>query len=193
MSCIAKPEYTMIELPREDLPRHEGAMIERLEQEEGIGLVLTPNRSLSWPGNLVIWGAFSLLVLTIAIGMALAGAWVVLPFAGLEILALLAALYYTSRQCHRQEVLLLTAETLRLEKGIRYKQAEWELPRRWVRLSITMPRRPWRTPELELVHRDTEVSLASFLNREDTRALVAFLERQGIHVERREPDGIVWF
>lgn len=168
-------------------------MIERLEHEEGTGLVLTPNRSLSWQGNLIIWFMVSLLMFTIAMGMILIGAWLVLPFAGLESLALLAALYYTSRQCHRQEFLVLTPETLRLEKGIRYKQSEWELPRRWVRLYITVPRRPWRVPELELVHRDTEVRVASFLNRDDTRELVEFLENRGIRVERRERDEVVWF
>ena len=168
-------------------------MIERLELREGAGIVLTPNRSLSWPGNLMIWLAVTLVVLTVALGMSLVGAWVVLPFAGLEVLGLLAALYHTSRQCHRQEVLVLTSETLRVEKGVIRKECEWELPRRWVRLYINMPQRRWKPMELMLVHRDTEVSLASFLNRDDTRALVAFLEARGIPVERRERNGILWF
>lgn len=168
-------------------------MIERIQTDNGTSLVLTPNRSLSWQGNLILWCAFSLLVLIIASGMALAGAWVVLPFAGLELLGLLAGLYYTSRQCHRQEVLCLTADTVRLEKGLNQKEQEWEMPRQWVRLYLTMPLRGWKPPRLQLVHRDTEVTLAPFLNQEDTRALVDFLESRGILVERQNPHRIVWF
>jgi Integral membrane protein len=122
-------------------------MIERIENDNGTSLVLTPNRSLSWQGNLILWCAFTVLVLVIATGMALAGAWVVLPFAGLELLGLLAGLYYTSRQCHQQEVLHITPETVRLEKGLYQKECEWEMPRQWVRLYLTMPIRGWKPPQ----------------------------------------------
>lgn len=168
-------------------------MIERIQNDNGTSLVLTPNRSLSWQGNLILWCLFAVLVLIIAAGMALAGAWVVLPFAGLELMGLLAGLYYTSRQCHRQEVLHITPETVRLEKGLHEKEREWEMPRQWVRLYLTMPVRGWKPPRLQLVHRDTEVTLASFLNQDDTRDLVAFLESRGIQIERQRPNQIVWF
>lgn len=168
-------------------------MIERIQNDNGTSLVLTPNRSLSWQGNLILWCAFSLVVLVVALGMALAGAWVILPFAGLELMGLLAALYYTSRECHRQEVLHVSSDTVRVEKGLYQKEQEWEMPRQWVRLYLTMPMRGWKPPRLQLVHRDTEVTFASFLNQEDTKALVAFLESKGIHIERQRPHQIVWF
>lgn len=168
-------------------------MIERIQNDNGTSLVLTPNRSLSWQGNLILWCLVVVVVLVVATGMALAGAWVVLPFAGLELLGLLAGLYYTSRQCHRQEVLHITSETVRLEKGLYEKQHEWEMPRQWVRLYLTMPVRGWKPPRLQLVHRETEVTLASFLNQEDTRELVDFLESRGILIERQRPNQIVWF
>lgn len=168
-------------------------MIERIQNDNGTSLVLRPNRSLSWQGNLILWCLLVVLVLTVATAMALAGAWVVLPFAGLELLGLLGGLYYTSRQCHRQEVLHITPGTVRLEKGLYEKEREWEMPRQWVRLCLTMPLRGWKPPRLQLVHRDTEVTLASFLNQDDTRALVSFLENHGIQVERQRPNQVVWF
>jgi hypothetical protein len=37
------------------------------------------------------------------------------------------------------------------------------------------------------------VTLASFLNPEDAKALVALLESRGIQIERQRPNQIVWF
>lgn len=168
-------------------------MIERIQNHNATSLVLTPNRSMSWQGNLILWCGFSMLVVVIVMVLALAGAWVVVPFAGLELLGLLAGLYYTSRKCHRQEVLHINPETVRLEKGLYEKEQEWEMPRQWVRVYLTMPMRGWKPPSLQLVHRDTEVSFASFLNQDDTKDLVAFLESRGIQIERQRPNQVVWF
>lgn len=160
-------------------------MVRQLQRGNDIQVLLTPNRSFSWRGNVAILLSLSAFLLVIVIGMIWAGAWLVLPFAGLELLALTAALYYTARKCQRQEVLIITAETLRLEKGIYRKQAQWELPRKYTRVQLAMPRHPWTPPKLYLYHRDTEVPLAPFLNLADTHKLVETLERGGFLIERR--------
>lgn len=168
-------------------------MVERLRAEQGLRLLLTPNRSLSWPASVRIWLAMAVLTLVIVTGMTLAGAWLVIPFAGLELGALAAAFYYTARQCRKQEVLSISGETLRLEKGINRKQAEWELPRRYTRVHITHPRHPFTPPRLFLRHRDVDVSVGAFLNVEDARTLVAILESQGLQMERARPPLTYWF
>lgn len=160
-------------------------MVRQLQHGDDIQVLLTPNRSFSWRGNVTILLSLCALMLVIVVGMIWAGAWVVLPFAGLELLALTAALYCTARKCQRQEVLIITADTLRLEKGIYRKQAQWELPRRYTRVQLTMPRHPWTPPKLHLSHRDTEVPLAPFLNLKDTNKLIETLEQGGFLVERR--------
>ncbi|MDC0661512.1 DUF2244 domain-containing protein [Marinobacter sp. SS21] len=156
-------------------------------------LILAPNRSLSWHGNVAIWIALALLALLVAVGMALIGAWVVLPFAGIELMALATALYYTAHACQRQEVLIISDHQLRLEKGHRRKQAEWSLPRSYTRLHLTPGAHPESPPKLFLVHRDTSLPLGEFLNRTDTEALIAILERQGIRAERQLRPPSLWF
>ncbi len=48
-------------------------------------ILLRPNRSLTTKGMLALFGAFALLAAIIGTGFALAGAWLVAPFAGLEL------------------------------------------------------------------------------------------------------------
>lgn len=164
-------------------------MVKQLQGNDTIRILLTPNRSLSWRGNLRFLLSLVVLSLVVMAGMVTVGAWVVLPFFGLELSALAGALYYTARRCRQQEVLVVEVERLRLEKGIYRKQAEWAWPRRYTRVLMEVPRHPWTPPALYLSHRDTRVALAPFLNLEDTRSLVRSLERLGFAIEcRRQPD-----
>ncbi|AOY86914.1 hypothetical protein BKP64_01260 [Marinobacter salinus] len=170
-------------------------MVEHLRYPEGIRLLLTPNRSLSWRGNVQIWvGLFTISAL-IATGMGIAGAWVIIPFAGLELAALAAGIYVTSRACQRREVLTIDDADIHLEKGRIEKMAEWTLPRRYARLRLNAPRHPFTPPRMELIHRDTSVALGTFLNIEDTDTLIQLLEGRGLVIERREPDPEIglWF
>ena len=54
-------------------------------------VVIRPNRSLTWRQSLFFIGLVSLLLFTVSGVFASLGYWLVLPFAGLEVLALLAA------------------------------------------------------------------------------------------------------
>ncbi|MDX1456426.1 MAG: DUF2244 domain-containing protein [Marinobacter sp.] len=168
-------------------------MVQQMSEGQELCLLLAPNHSLSWQGNVRIWTVLACLSLLIATGMSLVGAWMVLPFAGLELMALACALYYTAHACQRQEVLKISEHLLRLEKGHRHKQAEWSLPRPYTRLQMTPGAHPDSPPKLFLVHRDTSISLGDFLNRTDTEALVAILQRQGIRTEQRAVHPDFWF
>jgi len=163
------------------------AMVSIQTTPTGTSLRLTPNRSLSWRGNLKILYSLCGLSALIVTGMILAGAWVVLPFVGLELGALAVGLYYTALCCRQQEVLSLDDETLTLEKGVYRRQSRWQWPRRFTRVCLELPRHPWTPPAVYLSHRDDEVPLAPFLNHQDTTELVQALERAGLTVERRQP------
>lgn len=169
-------------------------MVEHLPCDEGIRLLLTPNRSLSWQGSVRVWLALCGVSLLVASLMTWLGAWVVLPFAGLELAAVGAGLYYAARKCRQQEVLEIVGDNLRLEKGRYRKEAEWEMPKRYTRVYIDSPKHPWVPQKLTLSHRDTEVVLANFLNIDDSAKLVSILEGQGLTIQRRrEPYTGLWF
>lgn len=170
-------------------------MVEQLDHPGGTRLLLTPNRSLSWKGNVRIWIGLAVLSAIIGIGWALAGAWVILPFAGLELIAVAAGIYLTSRDCQRKEVLTMEADVIQLEKGRKQKCAQWTLPRPYTRLQMNAPVHPFAPAKLFLSHRDDHVSLGGFLNVEDTERLIETLEALGFTVERKQPDPEIglWF
>ena len=163
-------------------------MVEQLpSDDEGSRYLLTPNRSMSWRGNVRIWLALFALSALIVTGFSLIGAWVILPFAGLELAALAGGFYYTSRQCQKQEVLYLGhGGVIRLEKGIKRKEAEWEMSRQYTRVWQDEPLHPFTPAKLHLQFRNEEISLGGFLNMDDTDALLAILQRYGITIQKRK-------
>ena len=168
-------------------------MIEQIACDEGQRYLLTPNRSMNWKGNVRIWLGLFVLTAVIVTGFSLIGAWMILPFAGLELAALAAGFYYSSRQCQKQEVLVLGLDLIRLEKGMKRKEAEWEMPRQHSRLWQDEARHPFTPPKLHLQFRDQEVSLGHFLNIEDTKTLIAILQCYGILIQKRKKPEPRWF
>lgn len=62
------------------------------------------------------------------------GYWMVLPFAGLEMLALGAALWWSLRGNSYREVISIDGHSVRVQIGRRRPEHEWEFPRAWARL-----------------------------------------------------------
>ena len=81
-------------------------------------LVIGPNASLSVSQAWLFMGLSASLGLGIAVGMALLGFWPVIPFAGLEISALGAAVYVSVRRNGYREVLVFDAQRVRVEIGL---------------------------------------------------------------------------
>ncbi|WP_339798926.1 DUF2244 domain-containing protein [uncultured Marinobacter sp.] len=170
-------------------------MITRLPSEEGIRLLLTPNRSISWRGIVLVWLGLVAVSMLVVVLMVFAGAWLVLPFAGIELTALAVGLYVAARKCWRQEVLDIGVETLTLEKG-RYhrRESQLALPRRYTRVQLEPAPQEWAPPRLFLSHRDTRVALGAFLNPADIEELVGLLARNGFRLEYPPPtfEGFWW-
>ena len=101
-------------------------------------LVLGPNASLSVRQAWLVMGVMSAVGFGIAGLWTLLGFWPVLPFAGLELAALGAALWVTQRRNRYREVLDFDGEALRIEFGLvgRGAQAKVELRRAWTRVAL---------------------------------------------------------
>ncbi len=143
-------------------------------------IVLTPNRSMSWRGNQLFLLSMIVLSGLIGTGFALMGAWVILPFAGLEMAALGSALYYVSWKLSYQEVLTLSAQQLLLEKGVYRPRQSWRFERDQVSLSIETENHPWSSPGIKIRHRQQLIVLGEFLNRADCKKLLGELRALGV-------------
>ena len=81
-----------------------------------IKIILRPNNSLSPTGSMKVVAILFLIILIVAISFSLMGAWLVLPFAGLEILALACAFYSVYLHSNDYESITISNESLIVEK-----------------------------------------------------------------------------
>jgi uncharacterized membrane protein len=158
-------------------------------EEERARIVIRPNRSAGWHDNRLLWlvlGAHSLIIGT---GFALAGAWVILPFAGIETLLLGAILWHVQRRCSRQEVITLAGPLLSIEKGVDHPERSWDLRAEGASVSVQETEFPNDPPRISLCSGTTQVDVGDFLSREEGEELVDALRRLGIRVRRHGAHG----
>ena len=76
----------------------------------GLQVIVRPNRTLTLRGMTVLFAGLTVVVLTIGIGFTLAGAWPVLPFAGLELALVGAVLYRLFRHADDHDRIIVDRE-----------------------------------------------------------------------------------
>jgi len=108
--------------------------VEKLNSGEGVRFVLSPNCSISWRDLVIFYCLTCMIALAVGLFFTLQGMWLVLPFSGLEMLALGIGLYVTSRKVNRCEVITLDPENTRIEKGVQRVDQCWEFKTSWVRV-----------------------------------------------------------
>lgn len=145
-------------------------------------LVARPNRSASWRLNKVVIAVFSGWWLLLASTAVSKGLWPILPFAGIEIGGLAVALYYVSWKLQQRHVLRFCGAELTLQKGAYYPRFSWHFPRDAVSLSIEVQPHPWDPLKIFLCSSDQAIPVGNFLNKDDSKKLLALLRAQGLRV-----------
>ena len=146
--------------------------------EDGIyRILLRPNQSTDWKSSLIFISIIAFTCLTIGIGFALAGATMILPFAGLEILFVATCVYLVMKQTYKQEVITLTKEKLTIAKGAGKIDQEWEYFTMWSFISVERPEHPWYPAHIIVSSKGERVPIGDFLNEDEKEELVKNLER----------------
>lgn len=102
----------------------------------GFSLILKRNCSISPAGLAGVLVVLAAGVLAIGVAFALAGAWLVLPFAGLEVLALAAAYLAYARRAADYERIELAAGRLTVEVAQAHKMWRYEMEARRARVCL---------------------------------------------------------
>lgn len=151
------------------------------EVEQQFQLILRPDQSLSWRGNQILLFFIASWLLCFALLFAYAGAWMVLPFVGLEVVALGAAFYCVSHKLTWQQVLEIDSQEVRLTAGRRRPEVSRVFRRGELLVRIVQPPHEWGCPIIELYTRNSHpVRLGEFLNRDDCQQLIRILKRAGL-------------
>ena len=147
--------------PSIEFPRRELAF---REEHGGFSLTLKRNCSISPSGLACVFAALALAVLAIGTSFAIAGAWLILPFAGLEVLLLGGAFVLQARHATDYERIALEQGQLRVEVADGKRLARYELDARRVRVEVDGSRVVLRGPReaLELGRHLDERSRIAF-------------------------------
>ena len=95
-------------------------------------------RNCSASPRQLAWVFCSLVAVSFVIGAAFAsrGLWLVLPFVGLEVGAMVLAFVLTARHATDAESIELVAGELRVQRWWAQRHSEWRLPLGWVRIEV---------------------------------------------------------
>ena len=148
-------------------------------------VVIRPNRSLSWRQSMIFLGAIAVPLLLISVVLAIRGFWLVLPFAGLELAALFAAIYVVSHAAQRCEVVSIGESMVTIEKGRDRgrcpekggPEQRVEFARGWVKVELSPSTGRWYPKKLWIGASGRHVEIAEFLVEEEKTELAAELHR----------------
>ncbi len=154
------------------------------ESKQGL-IELRPNCSLSWRGNLYLVAAIALVSSIISISFALVGAWLILPFAGLEVILLFCVIYHVSYQAQRKELIAFLAEDITVERGKYKPENHQSLLRAGAYVSVTPATRPMDLSQIEICEGTQSIAVGEFLNEADLKILIEELKGFGLHSRLR--------
>ena len=151
--------------------------IENNTEENTYRILLRPNQSTDWKTSIIFISIIAITCLAIGIGFAFAGATMILPFAGLEVIFVGVCVYLVMKKTYKQEVITLTQETLKIEKGEGKIDQVWEYFRMWSFVSVERPQHPWYPAHIVVTSKGERVPIGDFLNEDEKEELVSNLQR----------------
>jgi uncharacterized membrane protein len=148
--------------------------------------LLTPHRSLNRTGFLLVMAAISVVSFAAGIACLMIGAWPVLGFLGLDVLAIYVAFKINFRRAKAYEEILVTPSELRLRRvSHRGQVMEFAFNPLWVQLDQVI-HEEFGVERLFLVSKGRRVALASFLGP-DEKASFAKALKAALAAARRGP------
>lgn len=119
--------------------------------------------------------------LGIAIGFAIAGLWLVLPFAGLEILVLIFAFYAVQKSSACREVVSVIDENIIVETGRARAEKSCVFQRAWTQVLLQAPQIKGYPSRLLLRCGSRQVEVGACLSNDERQALrLRLIELKGL-------------
>ena len=146
-------------------------------------VVLRPHRSAG--GNAIRWviGLVAILWLIVGLAFAVAGAWPVLPFLGLEVLLLYGGLRLNQKAGNAYEAVNLTRQALFVRRVDHWgRQTEYTFQPHWLQVNIDEP--PTRRSPVELRSHGRSLVIGKFLLPHERLELARALRRELFRLTR---------
>jgi len=146
------------------------------DQKSGksLSILIRPNRSLSVRGMALLFAGLAVIALIIGAGFMFAGAWLVLPFAGLELATVGAVLYRLIRHADDYDQIVIDDNRVTVTRYRNGRERHDYFQRYWVRLSFERGR-GWYPSRLTLGSHGRTVTIAADVSEEERQDLLVKL------------------
>ena len=133
-------------------------------------ITLSPNSSLTGIYRIIFLASISFICVGIATVFYFFGAYLILPFAGIEIAILLIAFYISFKWSSRKELIYISQEVVKIEKGIHKAEYLWEEFRTFTSFQIEKDAN--KSLRLSFRSKGYDVIVGDFLNEDDKNILI---------------------
>ena len=147
-------------------------------------ITLLPNRSASWGETRLFIFIICGIMLAIGTFWAFAGAWMILPFSGIEA-GLVAFLFY--RVClatYHKQVITFSNDSVLIQFGRHFPKRSWRLPLNNVYLALTEPKQKFSPVKINVSDGKQSIELGAFLNKEDKQLALLNLKAAGLQIKK---------
>lgn len=134
-------------------------------------IVITPNASMSGMQMHCFLISMCVVSFGIAVGFAMAGLWLVLPFAGLEMLVLIFAFYAVKKSSACREVVSVIDENIIVETGRARLEKSCIFQRAWTQVLLQAPQIKGYPSRLLLRCGSRQVEVGACLSDDERQAL----------------------
>ncbi len=143
----------------------------------GTGFVVQPNQAMSWRALLLVYLGIAIFSMTIAISFYVIGLTLILPFSGLEVLALGAALYVCAWRGGVREVITINDDMITVESGRDAPDTRHVFQRAWAKVVLERSWNSWYPSRLLIRSHGREVEIGQFLNEQERQGLALELSK----------------
>jgi uncharacterized membrane protein len=158
------------------------SMVKLKRRRDAVILILQPNRSANWQQNKMLILAVSVFVMIIAITWSMMGAWLILPFAGLEVSLLAFLLYRTSYSSYQKQIITIGKDVVTFEAGIYYPKCFYRFCKRDMEVKTIEPRTTYEQTQITLEDQKHKVDVGHFLNQQDRTILMSHFRVAQLHI-----------
>ena len=139
----------------------------RIEEttENNFLIEISPNYSLRGWGRVLFLASIAFICLAIGVFFLFMGAALILPFAGLEVIVVLTCFFISFRWSQQKELIYISNEKIKLEKGRLIKEKTWEEYRSFVVLEVE--KNQYNSDEFCFQSKGKRFYFGSYLNDED--------------------------
>jgi len=155
-------------------------------ETNGTVITLSPNRSATWKHTKIVIAAMVFIVMVIALAWSFMGAWLVLPFAGLEVGLFALLMYKVSRFTYSKQVIRIGSKSVTIEWGMKMIEQRQEFSREDLYVYYWEADEGWHLPRISISQAQRKLEIGTFLNQADREILKSKLEEAGLVVCRNK-------